>query len=202
MTSTPDTSDLVLLASAGDRHATGELFMRHRPRLKRMIAVRLDQRLSARFDPSDIVQEVIIEAARKLPHDFPTSGLPFYPWLRQIASDRLHRDHIRTKRRSVRREEPGEAYLPDSSAMLLADRLIDNRSSPSGQLLRDERRQRIRDLLDQLPPAEREVLVLRFLEELSTAEVAELLGTTPAAVKSRQFRAVQRLNQLLQEDGE
>jgi RNA polymerase sigma-70 factor (ECF subfamily) len=202
MTRNPDTTDLVNLASQGDRRATDELLLRHRPRLKRMVAVRLDQRLSARFDPSDIVQDVLAEATQKLRHDLPASGLPFYPWLRQLASDRLarlHRDHIHTGRRSVRREEQLEGHLPDSSVLLLADRLIGSRTSPSGQAMREERREKLRAMLDELPASEREVLVLRFLEQLSTAEVAEILGTTPAAIKSRQFRAVQRLNQLLQE---
>ena len=55
------------LARRGDKAAIDQLLDRHRDRLKRMVTVRMDDRLSARFDPSDVVQETLINATRLLP---------------------------------------------------------------------------------------------------------------------------------------
>ena len=88
-----------------------------------MIAVRMDRRLAARVDPSDVVQEALMDAAQKLAEYVQRRPLPFYPWLRQLAWERLlkcHRDHIRAQKRSVGHEEPGDRSLPEESAVLLA----------------------------------------------------------------------------------
>jgi hypothetical protein len=63
----PDTEELIRRVAANDRQATALLLDRHRERLRRMIAVHFDQRMGARVDPSDIVQEVLVKANAKLP---------------------------------------------------------------------------------------------------------------------------------------
>jgi RNA polymerase sigma-70 factor, ECF subfamily len=65
------------------------LLARHRERLRRMVAVRMDRRLSPRLDPSDVVQEALAEADRHLDEYVHEQPLPFYPWLRQFAWQRL-----------------------------------------------------------------------------------------------------------------
>src|SRR5581483_1087971 len=85
--SNPDTEQLLEAVSRGDTKARGQLLERHRPKLRRMVTIRLDRRLAARVDPSDLVQESLIETAARLDdyvHDRP---LPFYPWLRRFALD-------------------------------------------------------------------------------------------------------------------
>src|SRR3954471_16121196 len=102
----PDTDQLLASASRGDVSARGRLLERCRPRLKRMVAVRLDRRLSARVDPSDVVPEAPAEAYEKLPEYCQTRPVSFYPWIRQIAWQRLlklHRRHLAADRRSVDR---------------------------------------------------------------------------------------------------
>src|SRR5262245_5167631 len=114
----PDTEELLRRSQAGDRHARGALLQRHRKRLKRMVSLRLDRRLAARLDPSDLVQEALAEADRRLDDYARDRPVPFYPWLRQLAWDRLadaHRRHLRAGRRSVTREDAGPLGLPDSS---------------------------------------------------------------------------------------
>src|SRR5438874_11870195 len=101
----PDTDALLAQAAAGDADARGRLLGRHRERLARMVACRLDRRLLARIDPSDVVQEVLVEADRKLERYLSDRPLPFYPWLRQLAWEHLvtlHRRHVRAQKRSVR----------------------------------------------------------------------------------------------------
>jgi RNA polymerase sigma-70 factor (ECF subfamily) len=201
--SAPDTDQLLDRAGQGDGAARQQLLARHRQRLRKMIALRLDRRLAARVDPSDVVQEALADADRKLADYLRERPLPFYPWLRQIAAERLaklHRRHLHTGKRSARREEPGVLNLPDESALQLASRLIAPHSSPSRQLLREELRQRVQEALAQLGERDRDVLVLRYLEQLSTKQTAEVLGVSEGAVKVRHLRALERLRALLGED--
>ena len=199
----PDTDQLLRRIAQGDAAARELLLARHRDRLRRMVALRLDPRLQARVDPSDVVQDTLAEADVKLGDYARRRPLPFYPWLRRLAWEhlvRLHRRHVVARRRSVSREEAPPAPLPDASAWELASRLAARDSSPSAWLRRDGLRGRLRHALARLAENDREVLVLRNLEDLSPGEIAAVLGLTEAAVKMRQLRALQRLRELLGDD--
>src|SRR5262245_1218409 len=103
---------LLRQAAAGDEQAAARLLNLHRNRLRAMIALRLDRRLSARVDPSDVVQETFVEAHEKLPEYLRTNPMPFYPWLRRIAFEKivhLHRQHLWAQARAVTREEGFDA---------------------------------------------------------------------------------------------
>ncbi len=198
-----DTEQLICRADRGDTAAMQQLLDRHRDRLRRMVAVRLDPRLSARVDPSDVVQEALAEAAEKLPAYLRERPLPFYPWLRQIAWQRLidlHRRHVRSKRRSVTREARPAVDLADQSAVDLAGQLMGGGTSPSGRLLRAELHDRVRSALSQLSARDREVLVMRHLEQLQVGEIAALLDISEGAVKMRRLRAAERLRELLDDE--
>ncbi len=128
------TEQLIKRAQAGDDSAVQELLMMYRKRLRRMIAVRLDPRLSARIDPSDVVQEALIDASRKLPGYLRERPISFYPWLRRIAWERLmhlHTRHVDVQKRSVKQESRRSLSLPDQSVMQLAGKLAARGSSPS-----------------------------------------------------------------------
>jgi RNA polymerase sigma-70 factor (ECF subfamily) len=199
----PDTEDLLRRAADGDAYARGALLERHRPRLRRMVALRMDPRLAARVDPSDVVQETLAKADQRLDAYLRERPLPFYPWLRQLAWDRLadeHRRHVRAARRSVTREQGRLPALPDRSALELAGRLAAAAAGPSEAARREELRGRVRAALRALPERDREVLVLRHLEQLTAREVAAVLGLTEAGVKSRALRALRRLRALLQDE--
>ena len=197
-----ETEDLIRRAGGGEQAATERLFARHRDRLRQMVAVRMDSRLVSRIDPSDVVQETLAEAFRKLPEYLQDRPLPFYPWLRQIAWDRLvdlHRRHVQAQKRAVGRESR-RYILPDKSTMALADQLLASGTTPSGQFLREELCTRIRTALTELPGRDREVLLLRHLEQLSTGEIASVLGIKEQTVKTRHLRALQRLRSLLSDE--
>jgi RNA polymerase sigma-70 factor (ECF subfamily) len=199
----PDTDELLRLARGDDPSAREQLLARHRPRLRRLVRLRLDRRLSARVDPSDVVQDTLAEADRRLEEYLRHTALPFYPWLRQIALERLidlRRRHVRARKRSVACEEPDVLSLPDESAAELAARLIDLGSSPSRQLLREEMRERVRAALGRLTVDDREVLVLRHLEQMPVREVAAVLGVGEGAVRMRLVRSLGRLRDLLDQD--
>ncbi|TVS08968.1 MAG: sigma-70 family RNA polymerase sigma factor [Planctomycetaceae bacterium] len=198
-----DSDELVRRAAAGDRRAEQTLYGQHRQRLKRMICVRIDQRVAGRVDPSDIVQETLAEAARQLPDYARQRPLPLYPWLRQLALSKVreaYRRHVQAAGRSVQRE--ADIPLPDHSAMDLARCLASSRSGPSRRLLRGEQRQLVRQTLERLGEAAREVLVLRFLEQMSVAETAAVLGLSESGVRSRQRRALEQFCRLFEEIGD
>jgi RNA polymerase sigma-70 factor (ECF subfamily) len=203
---TPDTDQLLAQASQGDGAARQQLLARHRDRLRRMVSLRLDRRLAARVDPSDVVQESLADAAAKLSDYLRCRPLPFYPWLRRLAWERLvkiHQRHLGTRMRNAAREEPGVLDLPEDSALELAKRLIDPGSSPSQRLIRAELDDRVRAALLRLSERDREVLVLRYLEQLSTKETAAALGVSEGSVKVRHLRALKRLRSFLtREPGE
>ena len=97
----------------------------------------------------------------------------------------------------VRREEVRLTCLPDESMEQLAGRLAAGGSSPSARLQREELHQRLRTALERLAERDREVLIVRHLEQLSTREIAAVLEITEGAVKVRHVRALQRLRGLL-----
>jgi RNA polymerase sigma-70 factor (ECF subfamily) len=192
-----DTDALLDRAARGDDHARHQLLDRHRRRLRRMVALRLDRRLTARIDPSDVVQEALADAGRKLDGYLRVRPLPFYPWLRQLAWERLvklHRRHTADKRDVAREALPD---LPEQSALELAERLVAPGTGPDQRAVREELRQRVRTALDRLTAGDRELLVLRHAEQLSTKEAAAVLGVTESAVKSRHLRALERLRTAL-----
>jgi RNA polymerase sigma-70 factor (ECF subfamily) len=175
----------------------------YRQRLTELVALRMEFPLASRIDASDVVQEALIEADRRLADFLRERPLPFYLWLRRLALDRLtvaRRRHLRAGMRSVHREERPLAYLSDDSMERLVSRLRARDSSPSAQAAREETRQRARAILDRLAPRDREILVLRYLEELSVREVAQVLDLSESAVKVRHMRALRRLGDRLAED--
>ena len=200
-----ETESLLRRAGEGDGRAMQELLMRHRERLHRMVAVRMDPRLARRLDPSDVIQEAMADASRRLPEYLGRRDCAFYPWLRGLAWDRLidlHRRHIDAQCRSVERETHREMRMSNASTMMLAERLAASGTSPSGRMLKEELRQRVQRALDHLGPQGREVVTLRHLEQLSFREVADTMGVTEAAAQSRYRRAVERLHELLSDGSE
>jgi RNA polymerase sigma-70 factor (ECF subfamily) len=201
MIETPTDAEALLdRAARGDDTAREALLGQHRQRLRRMVAARLDRRLAARVDPSDVVQEALAVAAENLDAYLRDRPLPFYPWLRQFAWERLmklHRHHIKSQRRSVTREEAW--IMPDQSAQQLANRLLARGTNPVGRLIREELRDRIRAALAEMAESDREVLVMRNLEQLSIAEIAAVLGISEGAVIVRHVRGLRRLKALLED---
>lgn len=201
----PDTEELLARARKGDERAGMEALARQRQRLKSMLTLRMDKRLKSRLDPSDVIQESMIVASQRLGEFFRQENVPFYVWLRTLTFERLidmQRAHLYAKRRSVSREERSVLSLPDESVAELASRLVDVAGGPEAGLVRDELRARVQAALDRLSPDDREVLVLRHLEQLSVAETAGVLGIKEGTVKVRALRALKRLREVLEESEE
>jgi RNA polymerase sigma-70 factor (ECF subfamily) len=147
-----------------------------------------------------VVQEALADAALKLAEYLRRRPLPFYPWLRRLAWERLlelNRRHIYAGKRSVTREQPGDLALPDESVLALACRLWAGGTTPSSRQQRQEARDQVHAALAGLSASDREVLVLRHLEHLSMKEIAAVLGVSEGAVKVRHLRALARFRDLL-----
>jgi RNA polymerase sigma-70 factor (ECF subfamily) len=203
---TPDAREeagLLDRAAAGDRDALGALVTLHDGRIARMIGARLDPRLRERLDPADVLQEIHLEATRRAPGYFAGPRLPWFLWLRLLAGQTLagvHRHHLGVQARDPRREERRRpaGLGPDPTSSSLADRLVADVTSPSGQAIRGERQASVEQALEALGPLDREVLVLRHFEAMSNEEAATMLGVAPAAAAKRYFRALGRMQAVLE----
>jgi RNA polymerase sigma-70 factor (ECF subfamily) len=199
-----DTDHLIRRAAVGDSAAIERLLERHRERLRRMIALRLDSRLAARVDASDVVQEALTDAAQKLADYARDRPLPFYPWLHRLAAERLaaaHRRHRRSKARSVAREQNDAFAWPDSSVNLMVNSLIADDTTPGHALIREEQRRQVQAALQSLAPIDREILMMHYLEDLTFPEIAAILDIGEGAAKMRHLRALRRIRDLMAGDG-
>jgi RNA polymerase sigma-70 factor (ECF subfamily) len=188
-------------ALRGDQAAWERLLERHRDRLRRMIALRLDRRLRGRVDPSDVIQEAHLEAAVRLGEYLQKPEAPFFLWLRYLAGQRLialHRRHLGAKARDAGREVGvGGGVLPEATSAALAARLLGHDTGPSEAAIRAEREARLREALDRLDPLDREVLALRHFEQLTNSEAAQVLRIPAATAYKRHVRALRRLKEAL-----
>ncbi len=180
-----------------------KLLLRHREQLKRVVRCRMDRRLQGRVDPSDVVQEACMEAAKRYENFQQQSKMPFYLWLRFLTVQQLmivHRQHLDAKMRSVRREVSLQATrIPAANVVMLADVLSGSLSSPSSAAARKEVQARLIAALDALDPKDREILTLRHFEQLNTVESALVLGISEGLASTRYGRAVRKLLAVLKE---
>jgi RNA polymerase sigma-70 factor (ECF subfamily) len=199
--SSADTVALIERARAGDPDALGEIFTRHRDRLRRMVDMRLDTRLQARIDASDVIQDAYVEATQRLDEYLQDPNLPLFLWLRLVVGQRLmklHRHHLGTQMRDAGREVSiYRGALPAASSAALAAQLLGKHTSPTQAVVRAERMLRLQEALNTMDPIDREVLSLRHFEELNRKETAQVLGIEEGAAAKRYIRALKRLKDTL-----
>jgi RNA polymerase sigma-70 factor (ECF subfamily) len=192
---------LLKRAAAGEKDAWGQLLTRHQARLRSMVALRLDHRLQGRIDPSDVLQEAYLDATRQLAAYLKDPSIPFYLWLRLVTGQKLvalHRHHLGTQARDAGREVSlYRGALPEASSAALAAQLLGHGSRPSEAAMRAERSLRLQEALNSMNPLDREVLALRHFEQLSNAEIAQVMGLRESAASKRYVRALQRLKDTL-----
>jgi RNA polymerase sigma-70 factor, ECF subfamily len=195
------TTELLRRAGQGDQQAVGDLFFRHRKRLRRMVQLRIDRRLQGRLDASDVLQEAYLEFSRSLADYLRSPSMPFFLWLRCVTGRKLqalHRKHLGTQARDAGREVSlHRGALPEASSVSLAAQLLGRHTSPSQAAVRAELQIRIQEALNSMDPIDREVLALRHFEQLSNAETAQTLGLSEAAASNRFVRALKRLKKIL-----
>jgi RNA polymerase sigma-70 factor (ECF subfamily) len=181
----------------GDQNAFAEMFNRYRPRLRRMVRLRLDRRLQGRLDASDVLHEAYVDLARHAADYARRPEMPFFLWLRMVTGQKLlevHRRHLSTQMRDAAQEVSlYQGALPEADSISLAAHLVGRLSTPSQAAIRAEMQLRLQDVLNGLEPLDREILALRHFEELTNGEAAIVLGLTKAAASNRYVRALRRL---------
>ena len=196
-----DPNDQIAQLRCGNRGALAALFDQHRDRLRRMVELRLDPRLRARLDASDVVQDAFIDVARDLDAYLADPQLPPLLWMRLHVGRRLttlHRQHLGTRMRDAGLEiSLYQGALPQASSAALASMLLGRHTSPTQAAERAERMLRVQEALNSLDPIDREVLALRHFEQLGRAEAAQVLGISQEAGAKRYFRALKRLKDVL-----
>ena len=194
---------IALLAQkqAGDEDAWNQLLDRHRKSLHRMVQLRLDRRIRQRVDVSDVLQDVMIEANRRIDRYLDNPIMDFHLWIRQIAKDRIidaHRRHRVTKRRSVDREQtPVFHGRIDHSTVNLAAQLPDSDITPAAQAIRHEMALQTEAALELLPENDKNIILMRHHEQLSNGETAVALDISEAAASMRYLRALKKLRSLM-----
>src|SRR4051812_23252297 len=202
MAPSPDSLDeLLQRALAGDSSALAGLFTRYRERLRRMIHLRLDRRLTGRVDASDILQDVYVEVSKRMAAGSADSDLPFFLWLRLVTGQKLtdlHRRHLGTRMRDAGLEVSlHRGAMPAASSASLAAQLLGTMTSATQAAVRAEHRLIVQEALNGLDPIDREILVLRHFEHLSNDEAALALGLKRSAASQRYVRALKRLKDVL-----
>jgi RNA polymerase sigma-70 factor, ECF subfamily len=196
-----ETNQLLEQAARGDQRGLGTLLGQHRDRLRRMVALRLDRRLQGRIDPSDVIQEAYLEASVRLAEYLRDPSMPFFLWLRFLTGQKLltlHRHHLGVQMRGAGQEVAlCRGPLPEASSAALAAQLLGHDTRPSEAAVRAELKIRMQEALNSMDPLDREVLALRHFEQLSRAEIAQVLGVSEGAAGKRYIRALERLKRIV-----
>jgi RNA polymerase sigma-70 factor, ECF subfamily len=173
-----DTDELALIEAARlDPGAFKELYGKYFDRIYRYIWFRV----STPEDAADLTQQVFMQAFNSLPK-YQNRGLPFSAWLFRIARNKLV-DASRQRRPDISWENLPEPVQPHDDL------------NPEGAMLQQEALNDLRRMVAQLDPEKRELLSLRFAADLSSREIAAVVGKSEAAVKKQLTRIIQTLKE-------
>jgi RNA polymerase sigma-70 factor (ECF subfamily) len=193
-----ETCELLEGARTGDAAAVNRLLDKHRESLRRMVQARLFGGVARRVDASDVVQDALVEANRRLEDYLRDPRMPFHAWLRQLARDRLVDTFRRqlAEKRDVGREESMLAPGGDSRDQSFPQ-AVDRQLTPAAEMLKQEFQARFVAALEQLSEEAREIVVMRHFEQLTNSEAAEVLGLSEPAAGMRYLRALRQLKAIL-----
>lgn len=170
------------------------LWIEYERRLRRMIAWRLDPRLAARFSPDDILQRAAIHAAQQFVK-LSSSGMKPFSWLYRIVLDELI--EVWRESSAEMRDVGREVRVPSGSVQSVALGFLKQVSSPSEKAMRKELQEEIRDVLEQLRDDDREILCMRFFDDLLPVEIALIKGCGANAISTAITRAKKKLRPIL-----
>jgi RNA polymerase sigma-70 factor (ECF subfamily) len=204
MSNDADSEFILRAARTGDRTAVDALFERYRDRLRRMVELRLNRKLWGRVDPSDIVQDAMLQASKSVEEYIRDPRIPAYLWLRTLAQQQLlatHRHHLGTAKRDAALEiTVGLGNLGVSSASMASIAIADV-TSPSSAVAKAEQVVFLEALIDSMDPMDREILALRHFEQMGNSEAAAVLGIGETTAAQRFLRALKRLREKMRELG-
>ncbi|MEM8668183.1 MAG: sigma-70 family RNA polymerase sigma factor [Planctomycetota bacterium] len=178
-----------------------ELMALARPRLLRLVHLRMPDGLHRRVGAEDIVQETLATAAGQFEKFAESRKVPVFVWLRGLAIDRLIdaiRKHMQAEKRTIEREESPQEWLSKSN-LQLAELWLSQTRSPSEIVSDKQRAEDLQRAISELSDRYREIVFLRFFEALSLEETAAAIGCSVNNTKVLQFRALRKLEKLMVE---
>ena len=196
MTSLSDSSEterLLHQLDHGDRSALEKLLSNHRDYVKRVVELRMEGALRGRVDPSDVVQETQLMVTNRIDDFLQRRPTSFRIWLRRKTLEKLV--DVRRRHLAVKRDVRRDLRLSDASSISIARQLLADH--PSHVQRRKELAQQVRVAIERLSELDREVVLLRHVEELTNAEVAEVLNIDPSTARKRHGRAIRHLGEQL-----
>jgi RNA polymerase sigma-70 factor (ECF subfamily) len=190
-------SELIRRCRAGEEPAREQLFQRYRAYLLALARAQLGRHLRNKCDPSDLVQQTLLEAHRDFGGFQGAHEQELLAWLRRILAHNLYNEarHFAARQRDAAREvslEQWQTGLEHSSAAL-GRCLAAEQATPSQLAVAREAAVQLADALSQLPEDYQTVLVLRVFEGLPAEEVAQRMNRTAGAVRMLQLRALTAL---------
>lgn len=169
------------MSSVADLAALGQAWAEHSPKLLAMIRRRVQFPLRTGEDAESLLQTVFLTAHRRWPAYHQNPRAPVYVWLYGLARDQVI-ETFRTQGRDRHEAWPAESGLVPP----------DGHTGPMTAAARAERAELVRKVVDSLSEFDREVLGMRYLDGLTPAEIADLLGLKPNTVYKREFDALKR----------
>ncbi len=170
-------------ASSGDRQAFGELYDRYVERIYNYVYYRTGNR----FDAEDLTERVFFRAIRHI-ENYENRGLPFAAWLYRIAHNLVanwYRDNSR------RKDIPLEQF--DFTLTYHGD-------LPETAVMKNEARDELLAIIQRLPAERQQLLILKFVEQMTNAEIGQIMGRTEGAIKSLYHRTLLALREEFQEE--
>ena len=174
-----DEEGLVQRAKQHDQEAFARLYDEYFDKIYRYVALKIGDKTEA----EDMTQQVFLKALQSI-SSFKWKGVPFSAWLYRIAHNQVV-DYLRKKKRrpATLMDESLVSSDSENNPQLIAERNIDT--------------ERLLSATQRLTDAQREVISLRFTSELSTAQVAEIMGKSQGAIKALQHSAIVALRKAL-----
>ncbi|MBI1903040.1 MAG: sigma-70 family RNA polymerase sigma factor [Planctomycetia bacterium] len=186
-----------------DLGALAEFITLRQPQLLAYIQRQLGTGLKRKLEPEDVLQDTSAEAVRALP-SMDLAERDVFQWLCQVAQRRIidaHRRLFGAQKRDASREVSldAPAGTPTNTRRAFVDLLVVSMTTPSQAFSRNQREARLQQALAKLPAEQQEALRLRYVEDLPSKDIAQRLGKTDGAVRVMLTRAIQKLQDILEE---
>lgn len=176
-----DEKDLIERAIRGEASAFGLLYDRYQPGIFRFIYLKVGHREEA----EDLTHQVFLSAWQNI-GTFSDQGLPISSWLYRIARNKVI-DHYRTRKSLINIERVLEEVMIEDKAEEGAVKKMEMEA--------------VYRALSKLTPDQQEIIVLRFVEELSYQEISKVVGKNQGAIRVLQFRAIRKLKKIMDKEG-
>jgi RNA polymerase sigma-70 factor (ECF subfamily) len=173
-----DEQKIILKAQKGEAECFGLLYDHYVAQIYRFVLIKVSHHQEA----EDLTHEVFLKAWQNI-NNFNQRGFPFSSWLYRIARNRVI-DYYRTRKEALSIDEVSEYKLKLAATF---DQELDHQASLD----------LVKTAIKQLNDEQQNIIILRFVEDLSTTEIAQITNKSEGAVRLMQYRAIRNLKNIL-----